>query len=68
VPDKENTKHFTGTKKCAGTKHHKGRQPDWCFVEAEPPEQGGEQLPFVKKSKKPFLNYGLFIILNTHII
>jgi hypothetical protein len=47
VPDKENAKHFTGTKKCGGAKYHKGRQPDWCFAEPEPPEQGGEQLPFV---------------------
>jgi len=33
--------------KCGGAKHHKGRKPDWCFAEPEPPEQGGEQLPFV---------------------
>jgi len=25
-------------------------QPDWCFAEPEPPEQGGEQLPFVIRS------------------
>jgi len=24
------------------------RKPDWCFAETEPPEQGGEQLLFVK--------------------
>ena len=28
---------FTGTKNFGGTKHHKGRKPDWCFVEPEPP-------------------------------
>jgi hypothetical protein len=32
---------FTGTKKCAGAKHHKGACADWCFAEAEPPK-GGE--------------------------
>jgi len=47
VPDKENAKHFTGTKKCGGTKIHKGACADWVFVEPEPPNQGGEQLPFV---------------------
>jgi ADP-heptose:LPS heptosyltransferase len=25
APDKENTKHFTGAKKCGGEKPHKGR-------------------------------------------
>jgi hypothetical protein len=32
---------FTGAKKCAGAKHHKGACADWCFAEAEPPI-GGE--------------------------
>jgi hypothetical protein len=34
--------------KCGGTKPHKGRKPDCGFAEPEPPEQGGEQLPFVE--------------------
>jgi len=38
VPDKENAKRFTGTKKCGGTKTHKGACADWVFVEPEPPE------------------------------
>jgi len=25
-------------------------KPDWRFAEPEPPEQGGEQLPFVMRS------------------
>jgi len=25
----------------------KGEQPDWRFAEPEPPEKGGEQLPYV---------------------
>ena len=41
MPDKENAKRFTGTKKSAGTKTHKGACADWVFVEAEPPK-GGE--------------------------
>jgi hypothetical protein len=32
----------------AETKPHKGRKPDCGFTEPKPPEQGGEQLPFVK--------------------
>jgi len=40
VPDKKNAKHFTGTKKCAGTKTHEGTCADWVFVEAEPPKGG----------------------------
>ena len=28
----------------------KRAKPDWCFAEPEPPEQGGEQLPFVMRS------------------
>jgi len=27
----------------------KGLKPDWRFAEPEPPEQGGEQLPFVMR-------------------
>jgi len=46
-----------GLAKCGGTKHHKGRKPDWCFVEPEPPEQGGEQLPFVRRSNFCFYYY-----------
>jgi len=34
VPDEENAQHFTGTKKCAGAKYHKGACADWCFAEA----------------------------------
>jgi len=49
VPDKENAKRFTGTKKCAGTKTHKGACADWVFVEAEPPERAAKQLPFVRR-------------------
>jgi hypothetical protein len=33
LPDKENAQHFTGNKKCGGTKHHKGACADWGFVE-----------------------------------
>jgi len=55
VPDKENAQHFTGTKKCAGTKIHKGACADWVFVEAEPPERAAEQLPFVKCSADFFI-------------
>jgi len=55
VPDKENAQRFMGTKKCGGTKTHKGACADWVFVEPEPPEQGGEQLPFVRRSKNCFL-------------
>jgi hypothetical protein len=32
---------FTGAKKCAVAKPHKGRKPDCGFAEAEPPK-GGE--------------------------
>jgi len=39
---------FQQQQKCGGAKRHKGRKPDWRFAEPEPPEQGGEQLPFVK--------------------
>jgi len=49
VPDKENAQRFTGTKKCAGTKAHKGACADWVFVEAAPPERAAEQLPFVMR-------------------
>jgi len=28
---------FQQPQNCGGTKHHKGRKPDWCFVEPEPP-------------------------------
>jgi hypothetical protein len=31
VPDKENAKHFTGTKKCGGRKLHKGQSPTVIF-------------------------------------
>jgi len=41
VCDKGNAKHFQHTKKCGGAKRHKGRKPDWCFAEPEPPT-GGE--------------------------
>jgi hypothetical protein len=34
----------------AETKSHKGVYADWDFSYPEPPEQGGEQLPFVKCS------------------
>jgi hypothetical protein len=29
---------FAGLAKCGGAKYHKGRKPDWCFAEPEPPE------------------------------
>jgi hypothetical protein len=29
---------FAGLAKCGGAKNHKGRKPDWCFAEPEPPE------------------------------
>jgi hypothetical protein len=33
APDKEKCGAFLrAQKKCGGTKHHKGRKPDWCFV------------------------------------
>jgi hypothetical protein len=28
---------FQQPQNCGGAKHHKGRKPDWCFVEPEPP-------------------------------
>ena len=36
VPDKENAKHFTGTKKCGSAKHHKGakRRLVFCGTQA----------------------------------
>jgi hypothetical protein len=48
VPDKENTKYFTGAKKCGVEKSHKGVYADWDFSEPKMPEQGILQLPFVK--------------------
>jgi hypothetical protein len=30
---------FTGAKKCGVAKHHKGRKPDWCFAQPEPPDR-----------------------------
>jgi hypothetical protein len=36
------------TAKCGGAKSHKGACADWSFAEPEPPEQGGEHIPFVK--------------------
>jgi len=36
-----------GLAKCGGRKQYQGRKPDCCFLEPEPPDQGGEQLPFV---------------------
>ncbi|MDR2547053.1 MAG: hypothetical protein LBC96_06005 [Lachnospiraceae bacterium] len=38
---------FAGLAKCGGAKSHKGACADWGFAEPEPPELGGEQLPFV---------------------
>jgi len=35
-----------GLAKYGGARYRRGRKPEWCFVEPEPPEQGGEQLPF----------------------
>jgi hypothetical protein len=40
VPDKENAKHFTGTKKCGSVKPHKGACADWGFTEPKPPTGG----------------------------
>jgi len=28
---------FQQPQNCGGAKHHKGRKPDWCFAEPEPP-------------------------------
>jgi hypothetical protein len=44
--------------KCGGAKPHKGLKPDCGFAEPEPPEQGGEQLPFVMRSR------GVLIIIH----
>jgi hypothetical protein len=41
LPDKKNAQHFTGNKKCAGAKYRRGRKPERCFAEAEPPLVGG---------------------------
>ena len=38
VIDKENVIAFYG-KKYAGTKHCRGRKPEQCFAEAEPPNK-----------------------------
>jgi len=35
------------TAKCGGAKYRRGRKPERCFAEPEPPEQGGEHIPFV---------------------
>jgi hypothetical protein len=51
---------FAGLAKCGGAKSHKGACADWVFAEPEPPEQGGEQLPFVKRCNFAF---HLFIFL-----
>jgi len=32
---------FQQPQNCGVAKHHKGRKPDWCFAEPEPP-YGGE--------------------------
>ncbi len=29
---------FQQPQNCGGAKHHKGRKPDWCFAEPEPPK------------------------------
>ena len=39
------------TAKCAGMR--RGRRSRPSRMEAEPPEQGGEQLPFVKRCLRP---------------
>jgi hypothetical protein len=31
---------FQQPQNCGGVKRHKGRQPDWCFTEPEPPTGG----------------------------
>jgi len=33
--------------KCGYANPHKGGKADWGFAQPEPPEQGGEQLPYV---------------------
>jgi len=43
------------TAKCGGAKPHKGACADWGFVEPEPPEKGGEHIPFVMRWIKPHL-------------
>jgi hypothetical protein len=53
--------------KCGGAKHHKGRKPDWCFAEPEPPEQGGEQLPFVIRCACRALFHILFLDILKYI-
>jgi hypothetical protein len=40
VPDKENTKYFTGTKKCGVEKIPQRAQPDWDFSEPKMPDLG----------------------------
>jgi hypothetical protein len=47
VPDKENTKYFTGKKKCGGEKIAQRAKPDCNFSEPKMPGQGILQLPFV---------------------
>ena len=46
VSDKENTQHFSGTKKGSGRKLHKGRQPEQAFSQPELPA-GGETFAVV---------------------
>jgi hypothetical protein len=41
------TEGFAGLQKCGGAKLHIGACADWGFAESEPPEQGGEHIPFV---------------------
>jgi hypothetical protein len=43
LPDNENAQHFTGNKKCGGTKHHKGRSPTGVLWNPEPPEWAAER-------------------------
>jgi hypothetical protein len=47
---------FTGAKKCAGAKPHKGHKPDCGFAEAEPPK-GGEAYTVLLCDVKYALSY-----------
>jgi hypothetical protein len=50
VPDKENTKYFTGTKKCGGEKTpQRANSPTGVFRSPKCPIKGILQLPFVKR-------------------
>jgi len=53
-----------GLAKCGGAKPHKGRWPDWHFVEPEPPI-GGEQLPFVRRRYNSLILIFSFFPLGT---